>query len=81
MSVGVILRVGKKGEIYTTREIREKVGIKPGGRVRAIVEGGKLIIEPLPDIEDLIEDTLIKLSPEEAEKLSEEAQREAGIID
>jgi len=75
----VILKVGKKGEIYTSKEIRQKVGIKEGGRVRAIVEKGKLIIEPIPTIEEVIRESIIELSPEEAEKLSEEIQKEEGI--
>jgi len=75
----VILKVEKKGEIYTSKEVREKVGIKEGGRVRAIVEKGKLIIEPIPTIEEVIKESIIELSPEEAEKLSEEIQKEEGI--
>ncbi|RLE98571.1 MAG: hypothetical protein DRJ63_07485 [Thermoprotei archaeon] len=75
----MILKVGKKGEIYTSKEIRQKVGIKEGGRVRAIVEKGKLIIEPIPTIEEVIRESIIELSPEEAEKLSEEIQKEEGI--
>jgi len=73
------LRVGKKGEIYTNKEIRERTDIKPGGLVRAVVEGRRLIIEAVPTVEDVIEDTVIELTPEEAEKLSEEAQREKGV--
>lgn len=75
----MILKVEKKGEIYTSKEVREKVGIKEGGRVRAIVEKGKLIIEPIPTIEEVIKESIIELSPEEAEKLSEEIQKEEGI--
>ncbi len=75
----VVLRVGKKGEIYTSKELREKVGIRPGGLVRAVVEGRRLIIEPIPSIEDLLEEAVIELTPGEAEELSEEAQREEGV--
>ena len=73
-----MLKVGKRGEIYTTKEIREKAGIRPGGYVRAVVEGGRLIIEGLPTVEDLLNDAVIELSPEEAERVSEEVQREGG---
>jgi len=69
----------KKGEIYTSKEIRQKVGIKEGGRVKAIVEEGKLIIEPILAIEEIIKRHVIELSLEEAEKLSEEVQKEEGI--
>ena len=75
----VVLKVGKKGEIYTSKELREKTGIRPGGLVKATVEGRKLIIEPIPGIEDLVKEAVAELTPEEAERLSEEAQEEEGI--
>ena len=75
----VVLKVGKKGEIYTSKELREKTGIRPGGLVKATVEGRKLIIEPIPGIEDLVKEAVVELTPEEAERLSEEAQEEEGI--
>jgi len=74
-----VLKVGKKGEIYTSKELREKTGIRPGGLVKAIVEGRKLIIEPIPGIEDLVKEAVVELTPEEAERLSEEAQGEEGV--
>ncbi|RLE93044.1 MAG: hypothetical protein DRN04_08480 [Thermoprotei archaeon] len=79
MQSEVILKVGKKGEIYTSKEVRRKVGIKEGGKVKAIVEKGRLIIEPIPTIEEVIKKHVIELSPEEAEKLSEEIQKEEEI--
>ena len=72
----IILKVGKKGEIYTSKEMREKVGIRPGGYVRAMIKDSKLIIESLPTIEDLLNEAVIELSPEEAEEMSEEVQKE-----
>ena len=72
----IILKVGRKGEIYTVKELREKLGIKPGSRVIARVEEGKLVIWKLPSLEELLENPLVELTPDEAEKLSEEAQRE-----
>ena len=74
-----LLRVGSRGEIYTTKELREKVGIKRNSRVKAIVEDGRLIIEPVPTIEEMIRSRIIELTPSEAEELSVKAQREAGL--
>jgi bifunctional DNA-binding transcriptional regulator/antitoxin component of YhaV-PrlF toxin-antitoxin module len=74
------LLVGKKGEIYTDEALRRKAGIRKGGRVRAIVEDGKLIIEPVPSIEELILSPLVTVSPKKAEELSEEAQKEEGVF-
>ena len=70
--------VGSKGEIYTNDRLRREVGIKKGGRVRARVSGDKLVIEPLPSLKEQISSPVIRITPEEAEKLSEEAQKEAG---
>ena len=75
------MKVGSKGEIYTTKELREKVGIKRNSRVKATVREGKLIIEPIPTIEEVIRSRVIELTPSEAEELSVKVQREAGLHD
>jgi len=75
-----ILKVGKKGEIYVTKELRKKVGIVEDSFVKVLVKDGKLIIEPIPRIEDLIkEKKIIELTPQEAEKISEEMQKEENV--
>jgi bifunctional DNA-binding transcriptional regulator/antitoxin component of YhaV-PrlF toxin-antitoxin module len=74
-----ILSIGQRGEIYTDEELRRKTGITKGGRVRATVMDGKLILEPLPSLEDLIRSPLITISVRKAEELSEEVQKEEGI--
>jgi len=74
-----LLRVGKRGEIYTSKEVRERVGIKAGGLVRATVKRGRLVIEPVPTVEELLGDVVVEITPEEAERLSEEVQREEGV--
>ncbi len=79
MSEGTFL-VGNRGEIYTDEKSRKKAGIRKGGRVRATVTEGRLIIEPLPSLEDLLSDPLITVSAKEAEALSESAQREEGVF-
>jgi AbrB family looped-hinge helix DNA binding protein len=48
------LSVGKRGEIYTTKEIREKLGLRPGEKALAHVEDNKLIIEPKPSALSLL---------------------------
>ncbi len=74
----IILTVGNKGEIYTNSTLRKRVGIKKGGKVKAKVSDGKLIIEPMPSLEELINAPVVKIGVREAERLSEEAQKEAG---
>lgn len=75
----IFLKVGKKGEIYTNKKLRKLVGIKEGGFVKAYVRDGKLVIEPIPSVEDIIKKPLVRLSPEKAEELSIESQKEVGI--
>jgi len=77
----IVVKIGKKGEIYFPIKFRKAVGLKPGDLVRIRVEGDKIILEKEKDIEDLIGDYVLKVSVEEAEKISEDVQREAGIID
>ena len=73
--------VGKRGEIYTDEKLRKKVGIRKGGRVRATVVDGKLVIEPIASVEDLIRSSpLISTTVEKAEEASEEAQKEEGAF-
>ena len=54
MSEVVEVTVGKKGEIYTTQELRDRSGIMPGGKVIATVVDGKLVIEPKKDALSLL---------------------------
>ena len=77
--VEVKLKVGRKGEVYTTKKLREVSGITPGSTVIVRAEPGKIVIEKIPSIEDAIKDYTVKLTVEQAEKISEEIQREAGI--
>jgi bifunctional DNA-binding transcriptional regulator/antitoxin component of YhaV-PrlF toxin-antitoxin module len=73
------LKVGKKGEIFTNSDLRKKAKIKEGGKVRARVVGNKLIIEPIPTIEEILKHPVIRITTKEAEELSEESQKEEGI--
>jgi bifunctional DNA-binding transcriptional regulator/antitoxin component of YhaV-PrlF toxin-antitoxin module len=47
-------RVGSRGELFTTKEMREKLGLRPGGKVLMNVEGGKLVVEPVLDLVELL---------------------------
>jgi bifunctional DNA-binding transcriptional regulator/antitoxin component of YhaV-PrlF toxin-antitoxin module len=48
-------RVGSKGELFPSKEIREKLGLIPHTRVIYRVENGKLIVEPVHSVEDMID--------------------------
>jgi len=47
-------RVGSKNELFPPKEIREKLGLKPGMKVIFRIENGKLIVEPVPSVRDLL---------------------------
>jgi AbrB family looped-hinge helix DNA binding protein len=47
-------RVGSKGEIFPPKEIREKLGLRPHTRVIYTVKDGRLIVEPVPRLADML---------------------------
>ncbi len=69
-------RVGSKGELFPPKEIREKLGLKPHTKVIYKIEGGRLIVEPIPNIEDVIKETkTVKITLEEFHKFRKELSR------
>jgi len=73
------LKVGKRGEIYTTQKIRMKTGLTPGGRAIAIVEEKRLIVQPKQTALTLLEKPRMNpkpLSPEELSQLRRELAQE-----
>ena len=72
-------RVGSKGELFPPKEIRDKLGLKPHTKVIYKVENGRLIVEPVPSLEEVLEEPpAIEVTPEELKafrrKLSKEAE-------
>ena len=45
--------VSKKGQVTIVKAVREAVGIDPGDEVWVREEGGRVVIEPVPTLEDL----------------------------
>jgi len=76
----VTLKVGKKGEIFTSADLRKRTNIKEGGKVKATVVGNKLIVEAVPSIEEILKlPPIIRTTTKEIERVSEEIQKEEGI--
>lgn len=73
------MTVGKKGEIYTSKRLRTELGIKFKQKVKAHTEDGKLVIEPLPTLADVLRNPVFRITSKEAEKMSEEEQKKYGI--
>ena len=46
--------VGKRGEIYAPKKLREMAGINPGDRLVITYEGGRIVIEKKPSGLDLL---------------------------
>jgi len=54
-----ILKVGKKGEIYTPKTLRLKIGISPGNEIIAITKGEQILLKKKKTIIDLLEEDTI----------------------
>jgi len=72
-------RVGSKGELFPPKEIREKLGLAPHTKVIYRIEDGRLIVEPVPSLEDVLkEPTAIEITVKEfhsfRKKLSQGAE-------
>ena len=71
-------KVGSKGELFPPKAIREKLGLKPHMKVIYRVEEGKLIVEPIPTIEDVLEKTPeVEVSLEEFHRFRKKLSKEA----
>ena len=69
-------RVGSKGELFPPKEIREKLGLKPNTKILYRISGGKLVVEPVPDLEDLMSrEPVAVISVDEFMKNREELSR------
>jgi len=47
-------RVGSKGELFPPKAIGEKLGLKAQAKVIYKVEDGRLVVEPVPSIEEVL---------------------------
>ena len=52
-SDGEIIRISKKGQATIPKELRERFGIDTPGRVFIHQEDGKIVVEPLPTVEEM----------------------------
>jgi len=48
-----VIRVTEKGQATIPNELREKFGIETPGKVYIHEEDGKIVVEPLPSVEDM----------------------------
>jgi AbrB family looped-hinge helix DNA binding protein len=43
-----VLTLNQKSQIVISKQIRKKLGLKPGDQVAAVVEGDKIVLRPKP---------------------------------
>ena len=55
------LSVGKQGRVVIPASLRKQLAIKPGSRLRAWVEDGRLVMEASDRLWDLIDDACSKV--------------------
>ena len=66
-------KVGSKGEIFPPKEIREKLGLRPGTVIDIEVENDRLIVRPVPKVKDLLKESAqIEITLEEFHKFRRE---------
>jgi AbrB family looped-hinge helix DNA binding protein len=80
ISEKIVLKIGSKGEIFTPKKIRKKLGLEPNQSILMTVHQDKLIIRKLNSIEDILKTpSKVKISyhawKQFKEQLSEEYER------
>jgi antitoxin PrlF len=50
---GEVIRVSKKGQATIPKELRERFGIETPGKVFIYEAEGKIVVEPLPSVEEM----------------------------
>ncbi len=71
-------RVGSKGELFPPKEIREKLGLRANARVIYKIEDGRLVVEPVPTLEEVTKETpSVEITLDEFHKHRKELSRKA----
>jgi len=71
-------RVGSKGELFPPKEIREKLGLRAHVKVIYKIEEGRLVVEPVPNLEDVLkEPPSVEITLEEFHGFRKELSRKA----
>jgi bifunctional DNA-binding transcriptional regulator/antitoxin component of YhaV-PrlF toxin-antitoxin module len=71
-------RVGSKGELFPPKDIREKLGLHAHVKVIYKIEEGRLVVEPIPNLEDMLkEPPSVEVTLEEFQRFRRELSRKA----
>ena len=73
-------RVGSKGELFPSKEIREKLKLNAHTKVIYKIEAGRLIVEPIPTLKEVLEEKpSVEITSEEFHKQRKELSTKAEI--
>jgi len=73
-------RVGSKGELFPSKEIREKLKLNAHTKVIYKIEAGRLIVEPIPTLKEVLEEKpSVEITFEEFHKQRKELSTKAQI--
>jgi hypothetical protein len=73
-------RVGSKGELFPSKEIREKLKLTAHAKVLYKIEAGRLIVEPIPSLKEVLEEnSSVEITFEEFCKQRKELSMKAEI--
>ena len=71
-------RVGSKGELFPPKEIRRRLGLRAHTKVIYRIESGRLVVEPVPSLEEVLKESLpVEITLEEFHKHRKELSRKA----
>ena len=71
-------KVGSKGEIFPPKDIREKLGLRPGREIDLKVDGDKLVVQVLPKVREIIsEPSSVEISLEEFHNFRRQLSKKA----
>jgi len=72
---GYVVKVGKKGELYTPKKLRLQIGLDPGSEFIAVVKGDEIILRKRKTIINLLEEDAIGTISEQ------ELKKERGMLE
>ena len=71
-------RVGSKGELFPPKEFREKLGLRACTKVIYKIESGRLIVEPVPSLKEVLQrKPSVEITLEEFHKFRKELSKKA----
>lgn len=75
-----VIKVGKKGELYTPKKMRMKMHLNPGSEFIAVVKGDELHLKRRKTISDILDEDAVA-SVSQAEMKKERSLLEKKLMD